>query len=293
MSTIAAWRKFVGRRADGTTVLGIIPQFDGSRYASTNCGCASEAMRVASQQKGVRPPRGTPWQPTGRSIRAETGDTKGGTNPAQTMAASQREYGTPHAASRISSFGDVMQKLSAGYAVDLLVGYGPINDHKSGSPGFRGNHRLVLVGRNSDKRLLLSADPLYDGRRSGIPKGPQWIPQTVMYNAAGALVLDPSTGSTVADGAAFFIPSLTRIPPPQPQKVNVPAGKFAKYHVVNGVILGRNFYNTGGFSATCTYPQTYPVAPNANVPDGTFSLVRLTSGSRQGDYINAKYASPV
>ena len=295
MTVHYAYRQFSGRRADGTIVVGVIPQMDGSRYASTNCGCACEAMRLVSQQKGVRPAKGSPWQPNGATIRRETGDTSGGTNPSQTTAASLREYGVPHAAPRIAGFQSLLDYLRGGYAVDLLVGYGPINAYKSGSPGFRGNHRIVLVGRDTDRRLLLSADPLYDGRRSGIPRGQQWIPQQVIYQAASALVLDPSTGRTVADGMAYFVPSLTRTAPPVPvvpHRATVPAGTFAKYHVVSGVILGRNFYSTGGFSADCTAPASYRVAPSANVPGGTFKLVRLTSGSRKGDYINAKHAAP-
>ena len=293
MTLYYAYRTFSGLRADGQRVAGIIPQFDGSRYASTNCGCASEAMRDVSQQKGTRPSKGSPWQPTGKSIRAGTGDTSGGTNPAQTTAVTRRVYGIPTASPRIGTFQALLNYLAAGHAVDLLVGYGPINTYKSGSPGFRGNHRGVLVGRDTDKRLLLWADPLYDGRRSGIPRGQQWIPQTVMYQAASALVLDPSTGRTVADGAAYFVPSLTHTARPVPHRANVPAGKYARYHVVSGVIAGRNFYTTGGFSADCTAPVSYPVAPNANVPAGTFKLVRLLSGSHKGAYINAKYATPV
>ena len=286
MTIIKAYGGFGGKRADGTYIAGIIPQFDGSRYASANCGACSEAMRVVSQVKGARPAKGSPWYPTGKSIRAETGDTSGGLNPAQTTAASYREYGVPHASPRISAFSDVLSKLSGAYAVDLLVGYGPINKYKSGSPGFTGNHRIVLVGRDTERRMLLSADPLYDGRRSGIPRGPQWIPQSVIYQAAGALVLDPNTGRTVVDGDAYFIPSLTHLSAPKPYKATVPNGKFMRYTVQNGVITGRQGYETGGFSANCTAPQSYPWPGH-----GTYKLVKLTSGSRSGWYINAKYAT--
>jgi hypothetical protein len=66
-----------------------------------------------------------------------------------------------------------------------------------------------------------------------------------------------------------------------------------RYNVSAGVITGRTAYNTSGFGAKCTAPQSYPVAPNANVPSGTFKLVKLLEGSREGWYINAKYAAPV
>ena len=94
MTIYYAWRKFSGRRADGTIIAGIIPQLDGIRcpihpagHGGGNCGAASEAERIVSQQKGVRPGKGTPWQPTGASIRRETGDHSGGLMPSQTTAA--------------------------------------------------------------------------------------------------------------------------------------------------------------------------------------------------------------
>lgn len=217
MTTVYAYKTFYGKRKDGTVVQGIIPQFDGSSFAGTNCGACSEAMRIVSQQKGVRPSKGTPWFPTGASIRRETGDTSGGLMPSQTTRASYNEYGVEHATPRIGDWDDVPEYLFKGYAVDLLVSYGPIDDYRSGSPGFRGNHRIVLVGitDSSNWRRALSADPLYDGRRAGIPRGQQWIPLQVLRTAAGQL--DLGGGTTVNErygyGNAYFIPSLTRTAP--------------------------------------------------------------------------------
>ena len=72
-------------------------------------------------------------------------------------------------------------------------------------------------------------------------------------------------------------------------------GHLAKgdIHIRNGAIVHRDMYSTGGFSADCTAPQTYPVAEGANVPGGSFRLVQLTSGSRKGSFINAKFAHEV
>jgi hypothetical protein len=292
VTTVYAYRQFSGRRANGTTVYGIIPQFDGSRYASTNCGCASEAMRDVSQQKGVRPSKGTPWQPTGARIRSATGDTSGGTNPAQTTAATRAVYGIATAAPRIDAWTNVTGKLWDGYAVDLLVRYGPIDDHLSGSPGFRGNHRIVLVGitNNGGTLRVLSADPLYDGRRAGIPSGQRWIPASVMRRAAGALDLGGGVtiNSRYGTGKAYYVPSLTRTTTKK-YAVSVPATRLlGQYRVSNGVIVGRDITSTGGFSATCTAPVLYTWPGH-----GTYKLVRLTSGSRTGKYINAKYAHEV
>lgn len=224
-----------GRRADGTMVEGIVPQGDGSTFQWTNCGPACEAERVISQTFNRRPSKGSPWPPTGRSIRAETGDTSGGTTPQQTTSASYREYGVPFATPRIRSATEVKAKLWDAYSVDALVGYGPIDDYKSGSPGFRGNHRIVLVGIRTTSTgaiEVLSADPLYDGRRSGIPLGPRWLPWGVVYRAMGALKVDGvrTMNQVYGFGRAYFIPSLTRIdaPDPMPAPTPVPTAPTSK-----------------------------------------------------------------
>jgi hypothetical protein len=283
-----------GRRADGHMVYGIIPQGDGSAYQWSNCGAASEAMRDVSQMKGVRPGAGSPWPPTGASIRRETGDTSGGLTPTQTTAATRREYGIATGTPQIGPKQRALDLLARGYMVDLLVNYAAIDRYMSGSPGFKGNHRLPLGGRNTDTHKLLSLDPLYDGRRAGIPEGPRWIPQTTLFEGASKLELSPGVTlqSKYGYDDCFFVPSLTRLDP-KLYAVRVPPGKFGVYTVNNGIITHREMYNTVGFTATCTPPQSYPVGPNANVPGGSFRLVKLTSGSRKGKYINAKFASEV
>ena len=291
-----------GRRADGTMVYGIIPQGDGSAYQWLNCGACAEASRVVSQTKNRRPSAGSPWPPTGASIRRETGDTSGGLNPYQTTQASTREYGVSHAAPRIASKQIILDKLREGYAIDLLVAYGPIDDYMSGSPGFRGNHRMLLTGRNTDTRKLRSNDSLYDGRRAGIPEGARWIPQSVMFDAASRLDLGGGTrlSSKYGYDDAYFIPSLTRLDQ-QRYEAHIPKGKYGQYYLPNGVILHRTMYSTGGFSGQCTAPQLFPVHEDANVPGGYFKLVRMLTGSRgdsslgagKGKWINASWAKQV
>jgi hypothetical protein len=294
MATVLAWRAFSGTRKDGTKVYGIIPQFDGSTFADTNCGAASEAMRVSSQQKGVRPSKGNPWFPTGRSIRLETGDEKGGLMPSQTTAASSREYGVSAASPRISTWTSVISRSWAGYAVDLCISYGPIAAAgKSGSPGFVGSHRVVIVGiRNWGTGLqLLVADPLYDGRRAGIPMGPQWIASSVMKRAAGNLLIDGRSTLTASrgEGMAYYVPSLTRVAPSSTGwRFSVSAQTFWAYRVVDGKIQSRVAKTTGGFSGSCTEPDVYPWAGR-----GDYTLVKVTSGAYSGIYIARKFAKEV
>jgi hypothetical protein len=213
-----------GRRADGEIVEGIVPQFDGSTFGAFNCGACGEAHRIVAQQFGRRPSKGSPWYPTGKSIRTETGDKSGGLMPSQTTTASLREYGTTYAIPRIAPWADVEEALWEGRTVDLLLSYGPVDDFLSGSPGFRGNHRSPISGirRTSTGQIQgLWADSLYCGRRSGIPRGPRWVPMSVLKRAAGLLVLDARTGETLnqarGSGKAYFIPTLTRyMPAPLP-----------------------------------------------------------------------------
>ena len=251
-------------------------------------------MRLVSQQKGKRPGKGSPWTPTGASIRRATGDTSGGTNPGQTTRTSQRVYGIAHAAPRISAFQNVLKYLSGGFAVDLLVGYGPIGDYKDGSPGFRGNHRIVLVGRNSDKRLLLSADPLYDGRRAGIPRGP------AVDTADDHLQRGQCARARSVHGQDRSRRHGLLRPVPDAQHDPASAGGQHPGRQVHALQRGggchhraRRHTTRRASASRCTAPQPYPVAPNANVPGGTFRLVKLLEGSRKGWYVNAKYASPV
>ncbi len=222
MTTVLGYPGVRGKRADGSVIEGIVPQFDGSPYGGGNCGACGEAHRVIAQQLGRRPSKGAPWYPTGASIRRETGDTTGGLMPSQTGAATRREYGIISPGARIAGIDDVAALLWDGFTVDLLMRYGPIADAgHSGSPGFRGNHRYNLSGiRTTDAgRLQLKcADSLYDGRRAGIPRGPQWIDASVIWRAAGALEMTP--GVTVTEqygpGKAYFIPSTTRYVPAPP-----------------------------------------------------------------------------
>lgn len=223
--TVMGYPNVRGRRADGQWVYGIVPQFDGSEFGAGNCGACGEAHRVVAQQLGKRPAKGNPWYPTGASIRSLTGDRSGGLMPSQTRAASYREYGIISVGARIGRVEDITRLLWDGYTIDLLLRYGPIADNgMSGSPGFRGNHRYNLTGiriLDSGKLQYLCADSLYDGRRAGIPRGPQWIDAAVVNRAAGALEMTP--GNTVTElhgpGHAYYIPTTTRYvpsPPPVP-----------------------------------------------------------------------------
>lgn len=191
MTEVRAFADFSGRRADGELVRGLIPQLDGTSRQGDNCAAASEADRAIRNQQGKRPAKGSPWQPTGASIRAASTDRSGGMTPRETTDVTERVYGIPNDV-RIVPFATVDEWLRKGGSVTLLYGYGPIADAgMSGSPGFRGSHSGGAAGIRSTGTALdwFMADSLYDGRRTGIPRGPQWISRRVIQEAAGELVV--------------------------------------------------------------------------------------------------------
>jgi hypothetical protein len=75
-------------------------------------------------------------------------------------------------------------------------------------------------------------------------------------------------------------------------KARVPAGTtFLRYTVRDGVIVGRTSERTlAGFSAGCTVPRRYPAR---GLPQVSYELVKLTTGSRAGQYIGSQYAREV
>jgi hypothetical protein len=218
MTEVRAFDDFSGRRADGTLIRGLVPQFDGSPRAADNCAGASEAGRCIRNQQGKRPAVGSPWPPTGASVRLATGDTSGGMTPSQTTSATKRVYGIPNDV-RIVDWSEVTEWLRKGGSCVVLIGYRPISDAgKSGSPGFVGNHSVEfsgIRGTGSDIQFL-DADPLYDGRRSGIPKGPQWISVALAKKAAGALVISGSTMARLYPGKVYVSFGTRAFTPPPP-----------------------------------------------------------------------------
>jgi hypothetical protein len=217
MAEYNAYNDFWGTRADGVKVKAIIPQFDGSSRAGDNCAPASEAARDIRDRQGVRPSKGSPWPPTGASIRNASSDRSGGMTPRQTAAVSLDVYGLGSDV-HIATWREIIDWLRAGGSLTLLVKYRAISAAgKSGSPGFYGSHSIPLCGiKGSGSSIYIkSGDPLYDGRRRGIPLGPQWIKLSVLRKAATDLIL--SGTMTMADkypGKAYTSFGLRRYTPP-------------------------------------------------------------------------------
>lgn len=85
----------------------------------------------------------------------------------------------------------VVRSLDDGGVVHLPVNYGVLRrgDAPMGSTVFNGGHSLVLVGYRHNRRgqvLTRDGDPLFDGRRKGIPKGWRWTRAAYFADAAAA-----------------------------------------------------------------------------------------------------------
>jgi hypothetical protein len=94
----------------------------------------------------------------------------------------------------------VREWLEAGHYVGLYGNYGAIIDGwrpLAGSKTYRGGHALGLFGFDNGK--VLDFDPLYDGRRDNIPKGPTLVPFEMLAAFTGSM-------SGAARATAYAVP---------------------------------------------------------------------------------------
>jgi hypothetical protein len=169
-------------------------QLDGSKYQSLNCGCCVTTDQILFEHRCTDPgfTRG-PWPPTGPRIRTLTGDTSGGTNLAQNDAVATDYYDCNLDVRYRLPWADVLEWLAEGYFVSLSISYSAIKDPYRGSATFMGNHQIGMLGPIQNVTCW-DFDPLYDGRRSGIPKGEQRVPLSMLKTAAGQLFFPSRTG---------------------------------------------------------------------------------------------------
>lgn len=85
---------------------------------------------------------------------------------------------------------EVRGAVAAGRAVQICLDYGKFNDlpGRTGDPNFRLGHSVLVRGqrrRNGVVQWKLY-DPLDDGRRAEIPRGPRWVSRRKITRAAEA-----------------------------------------------------------------------------------------------------------
>jgi hypothetical protein len=217
-------------------------------------------------------------KPQGCAVRSATGDTSGGTTLAQVNFALRSKWNVDLDIRYRMTWPTFVKYIESGKGAILQGGYGPIADSRfDAGGGFRGNHAIFVP---PDWHVM---DPLADGRRSGIYKfHGEAYPQSVLKSFAGRLQLSPG-GAFL--GSGYVYAAFTR-DNERSYKASVSARGFWLYTVVNNVITKRAWVHTGGFSASCSPPRVYRWPRNGK----SYSLVKLISGSRAGEYVPAVFA---
>jgi hypothetical protein len=175
-----------------------IKQLDGSTYGGYNCTLASMCMAVVRHYRGVNPPGTALWYPRPSDMRYKSGDRSGGTTLAQASALASKYYGASMSVRYSYAWSEFIKRIVEGRGAILQGSYSVLAPTAyDACPGFTGNHAVYVNERrynSADHRYeLLVYDPLADGRRAGIWKGPRWIPESLMKTFAGKLWLGSRT----------------------------------------------------------------------------------------------------
>jgi hypothetical protein len=163
-------------------------QGDGSRCQWTNCNPASHAMASDRHRRGVDPRNEHGWLPTPVEIRNRISPTHcGGTDLDENDLAVQHLYGVNMDVRYNVPMATFRSLIISGRGAVVPIWYGVIAPTKfDASPGFTGGHAVYINERRASDGAYYVYDPLADGRRSGIPKGPQWWPASLLQRAAEA-----------------------------------------------------------------------------------------------------------
>ena len=235
------------------------PALDGGELGWLNCNSTCTAMLVAFETGNAK-------KPSGGDVRACTKnadgspDVLGGTRPSQNVDAAKRCWGVDldyrlmdfEQAWTLSNRTDTAISISISYAV---ISGTPFD----GSPGFRGLHQIVRSGG-------LVSDPLADGRRPGIPKGPRAWPKELLKRAAGKY-------AAAGVGRAAVIVAHAPVAKPKRYSVLFEPGAFWAYPAI-GPRVRDEF--TKATSAPCTAPFLIPWI------GGKKRVVEITAGRLAG-----------
>lgn len=167
----------------------LVPQLNqGTPLDGDNCGPASVASALRwSTAHDV--------EPSPPEVRSRFGDKVGGTQMADhvkaydsyTREASDLGWELKPA---IYHDRDAWEKLLAdldlGRAMTLAIDYSRVPKHLKGDPKFDGLHAVFVskVRDRGEQTEIRVWDPLCDGRRPGIPRGPLWYPKLTLKAAA-------------------------------------------------------------------------------------------------------------
>jgi hypothetical protein len=146
---------------------------------------------MASQRarEGADPLNHHGWPPMPSEIRNRISPTScGGTSLNDNDSAALHLYLTDMWVRYGVPWSTFQSLIISGRGAVLQIRYSVIAPTKyDASPGFTGNHAVYVNERRSSDGAYLVYDPLADGRRAGIPKGPQWWPNALVKAAAYAI----------------------------------------------------------------------------------------------------------
>lgn len=165
-----------------------LTQIDGTACQWDNCGCASTAMAANRDHKGVDPRTAGPWPPASAAVRKAISPTHcGGTSHEQGAAAAKSLYATTLLIRYRIPWDSFRSLIVSGRGARVSILYAVIAPTEfDASPGFVGTHAIYVNERRASDGAYLVSDPLANGRRRGIPKGPQWWPGSLLKRATGA-----------------------------------------------------------------------------------------------------------
>jgi hypothetical protein len=252
----------------------LVKQFDGGPLAGQNCGAASGALLVQLESAGTKHPTASEFR---NNVRNSDGspDRSGGTNPSQIVECARRAYGV--VLDQRSMEFDAMWSLgaSADVAIALAISYGPIAPTQyDGSPGFTGNHAVVLSGG-------MVYDPLADARRRGIPRGPQRWPKALLRNACGRLNIAPPGTPYRSLGQGRALAVIAKAPAVAPKKFSVAFSAQSFFVYQQGTPWQREPRRfSKATSAPCEAPITIPWRSGMRK-----RVVRVSAGSLAGKYV--------
>lgn len=174
-------------------------QLDGSACQGANCGPAASAMASQRAREGADPATAYGWPPTPpevrRRIQAVYNTGCKGTTFSQNENACATLYKVDLQPRYDVPWSTFRSLVIAGRGAVLAIQYSVIAPTRfDACPGFVGGHSVFVNERRSSDGAFLVFDPLADGRRAGIPKGPQWWPASLVQKAAEAYPgTDPGT----------------------------------------------------------------------------------------------------
>jgi hypothetical protein len=201
------------------------PQLGRGPTSGEDCGVRSTQMALDWATEGL-------IAPSPKYLRPRMGALEGGTNPLLWKKAidsfdTPKELGNEWEPinSRVLTGGDnwdaVMEHLRAGKSAVVAVNYGVYYmkmPKRSGSSTFKGAHAIFFLGykKNSAGVEYIKAwDPLCDGRRPGIPKGPIWVPAVNVGLAADKVLPNPGIYALLVEQAQHIGSGFTPPEPPE------------------------------------------------------------------------------